>query len=59
MKPKQTWEVGNTVKVGFLTLRITSTLPNHGWNGQKGYSLVSLDGTKSYTFTPYEGLERN
>lgn len=57
-KSKQVWAVGETVKVGFLTLRITGTEPKCGWNNQTGYLLTDATGAKSYRFTPHEGLER-
>lgn len=57
---KQSWTVGATVKVGFMTLRVTGmssglvgkgfkTLPN-------GYTLETLDGSKKYSFVPHNGL---
>lgn len=54
---KQNWQVGKTVKIGFMTLKVTGVravrdgLPDI-------YSLVSLDGTKEYEFTPHNGLVR-
>ena len=51
------WAIGNTVKVGFLTLRITAvravkdSLPDI-------YSLESLDGFRKYEFIPHNGLTR-
>ena len=49
--PTQSWAIGQTVKVGFCTLRV---LERTGY----GYVLVSLDGTKQYLFEPYLGLRR-
>lgn len=45
---QQNWSVGQTVKVGFMTLKVT---------GMKGaeYFLESSKGLK-YSFTPYTGL---
>ena len=49
------WTVGQTVKVGFLTLRVESVravkdgLPDI-------YTLTSLDRTRVYEFIPYNGL---
>ena len=54
---KQRWDVGNTVRVGFLNLRIVSCkevkdgLPDI-------YQLESLDCTKHYEFNPHNGLFR-
>lgn len=54
---KQNWEVGKTVKVGFLTLRVLNVkavkddLPDI-------YTLESLNGTRQYEFIPHNGLTR-
>lgn len=55
MLSKQSWEIGNEVKVGFLKLRIT------GVRSEKDglpdiYSLSSLDGKKKFEFIPHNGL---
>ena len=55
---KQNWEVGQTVKVGFLTLRITAKVPTPGDYAPDAYELVSLDGSKKYEFVPHNGLSR-
>ena len=53
---KQKWEIGQTIKVGFLTLKIIDIksikdgLPDI-------YILENLKGTKQYRFIPYNGLE--
>lgn len=53
----QDWSIGNTVKVGFLTLKVLGVraevdgLPDI-------YTLTSLDGTKVYEFIPHNGLTR-
>ena len=52
---KQNWNIGSTVKIGFLELRIIGVksivdgLPNI-------YELENLKGDKLYEFTPYNGL---
>ena len=46
---KQLWAVGETVKVGFMTLRITAKTPN-------GWKLVNKDASKQYEFEPHLGL---
>ena len=48
---QQSWAIGQTVKVGFCTLRV---MERTGY----GYILTSLDGSKRYTFEPYLGLRR-
>lgn len=56
-KSKQSWEIGNVVKVGFLTLRVLAVkavkdgLPDI-------YMLESLDAKKKYEFIPHNGLQR-
>ena len=57
-KTKQNWEVGSTVKVGFLILRVTAHIPTPGDGYPDIYALESLDGQKRYQFTPHYGLER-
>ena len=54
---KQNWQIGKTVKVGFLTLIITNIrqvkdgLPDI-------YDLVSPNREKQYEFIPHNGLRR-
>jgi hypothetical protein len=57
---KQVWEVGEIVKIGFLTLRITAKEPTPGDYAPDAYLLCGL-GDKSnrkYRFVPHNGLER-
>jgi len=49
-KTTQNWAIGNNVKVGFLTLKVTGIVGNE-------YRLVSTKGIE-YSFTPYTGLIR-
>lgn len=51
-KTKQSWAVGNLVRVGFLQLRVAAV------RAEGVYELESLDGTRQYEFTPYYGLTR-
>ena len=56
-RTKQNWSVGQTVKVGFLQLKVMSVravrdgLPDI-------YTLESLNGKKKYEFIPHNGLTR-
>lgn len=56
-KSRQDWSIGQTVKVGFMTLRVLGVravkdcLPDI-------YDLESLDGSKKYEFIPHNGLSR-
>lgn len=54
---KQNWTIGSTVKVGFLTLRVTGAKAIKDYLPDI-YSLESLDGTKLYEFIPHNGLTR-
>lgn len=53
---KQDWAIGNTVKVGFLTLTVVgkTAAPN---GGPHVYQLHSANG-KCYEFQPHNGLVR-
>lgn len=48
-KAKQAWEVGATVRVGFLTLEVVAKLP-------RGWRLWDAKSGKRYEFVPHEGL---
>ena len=56
-RSKQDWSIGNTVKVGFMTLKITDCkavkdgLPDI-------YYLVNEKNGNKYEFIPHNGLER-
>jgi hypothetical protein len=54
---KQNWEVGQTVKVGFMTLTVKSIELTPGDYRPDVYHLESSKGVK-YSFTPHFGLER-
>jgi hypothetical protein len=53
---KQKWEIGNNVKVGFLTLKVIEKIPTPGDYMPDKYVLQSNKG-KKYEFTPYNGLQ--
>lgn len=55
-RSKQNWEVGNTVKVGFMELKVIEKIPTPGDYRPDSYKLVSKTG-KRYIFTPHHGLE--
>ena len=53
----QQWTPGATVKVGFLKLIVQSVRAEY--DGLPDiYTLVSLDGLKTYEFIPHNGLTR-
>jgi hypothetical protein len=57
-RSKQVWEVGSTVKVGFLSLVVTEKEPTPGDYMPDAYHLRSQDGSRTYRFVPHNGLER-
>lgn len=54
---KQAWEVGETVKVGFLTLRVLAKVATPGDSKPDAYVLTNLKADKYYRFVPHNGLE--
>lgn len=59
-KSKQTWQVGEVVKVGFLSLRVTATEATPGDFKPDAYLLCGLGdkADRKYRFVPHNGLER-
>jgi len=56
---KQEWAVGETVKVGFLHLRVLAgPIPTPGNYHADEWALESLNGAKFYRFTPHAGCFR-
>ena len=55
---KQVWEVGEVVKVGFLSLRVTAKVPTPGDYMPDMYRLVDLKGQRQYEFVPHNGRTR-
>ena len=53
---KQNWQVGETVKVGFLSLRILAAVPTPGDYAPDAYVLTNLKNDKWYRFVPHNGL---
>jgi hypothetical protein len=61
MKTKQNYEIGQTVKVGFMNLivRANVLVRNSYANGaKKAYILSNKDNTTYYLNSPYEGCSR-
>lgn len=57
-KPRQDWNIGETVNVGFLKgLMVVSTFPTPGDVNRASYKLVAKNGTH-YVFTPNGGIGR-
>lgn len=59
MTTKQEWAVGETVKVGFMTLRVLAgPIPTPGNYHADEYALENLNGSRFYRFTPHAGCFR-
>lgn len=54
---KQSWAVGQAVKVGFMALTVVAMIPTPGDYRPDQYELVSAKGVR-YVFTPHFGLEK-
>lgn len=54
----QNWAVGETVKVGFLSLKVEKIELTPGDYLPDAYILINLKGDKQYRFVPHNGLER-
>jgi hypothetical protein len=57
-KTKQTWTVGATVKVGFLSLTVKAAVATPGDFKPDAYILTNAAGTQLYKFVPHNGLEK-
>ncbi|WP_018913672.1 hypothetical protein [Thiomonas sp. FB-6] len=55
---KQQWEVGQTVKVGFLSLVVRAKVATPGDGAPDAYVLANAAGTQLYKFVPHNGLEK-
>lgn len=53
----KSWNIGDVVKVGFMTLRVESVRAEKDYLPDI-YTLTSLDGSKRYEFIPHHGLNR-
>lgn len=57
-RTKQLWEVGETVKVGFLSLRVLAKVATPGNYLPDQYALTNADGSRFYRFIPHNGCTR-
>ena len=55
---KQFWEIGETVKVGFMRLVVLAKVPTPGHYAPDAYVLSAIGGGKFYRFVPHNGLVR-
>jgi len=53
---KQVWEVGEAVKVGFMTLIVCAKVATPGDYAPDAYALSNAKGDKFYRFVPHNGL---
>jgi hypothetical protein len=58
MARKQCWEVGETVKVGFMSLRVLAKVATPGNYLPDQYALTNADGSRFYRFIPHNGCAR-
>jgi len=56
-KSKQAWEIGEMVKVGFLSLRVMAKQATPGDFKPDAYVLANAKADKFYRFVPHNGLE--
>ena len=54
----QNWSVGETVKVGFLRLRVLAKVATPGNYLPDQYAMTNADGSRFYRFIPHNGLVR-
>ena len=57
-KTKQNWQVGATVKVGFLTLVVKAAVATPGDFAPDAYILANQAGTQLYKFVPHNGVQK-
>lgn len=57
-RTKQVWEPGETVKVGFLSLRVLAKIATPGNYLPDQYALTNTDGSRFYRFIPHHGCAR-
>lgn len=57
---KQVWQVGEVVKIGFMTLRVTEREATPGDYKPDAYFLCGLGdkANRRYRFVPHNGIER-
>lgn len=55
---KQNWEVGQTVKVGFMSLVVAAKIATPGDFAPDAYLLTNHAGTQLYKFVPHNGVEK-
>ena len=58
-RTKQNWQIGETVKIGFLTgLTVIAKIPTPGDYAPDAYALSHAKTGRLYRFVPHRGIER-
>jgi len=57
-RTQQQWEIGEWVKVGFMTLRVLAKVATPGNYLPDQYALTNADGSRFYCFIPHHGCTR-
>lgn len=55
---KQNWSIGETVKVGFMQLKVLAKVATPGNGLPDQYALSNAKGDRFYRFVPHNGCER-
>lgn len=55
---KQDWTIGQTVKVGFLSLIVKAKIATPGDFAPDAYILVNGAGMQLYSFVPHKGVQK-
>lgn len=59
MNTRQSWQVGDIVKVGFLTgLEVIKRVPTPGDYAPDAYALWQAQTNRFYRFVPHKGIQR-
>lgn len=58
-RSKQVWEIGEVVKVGFITgLTVIAKIPTPGDYAPDAYALSQASTGRIYRFVPHNGIQR-
>lgn len=55
---KQNWSVGQTVRVGFMSLNVRKAIPTPDDGAPDAYILSNQSGDQLYAFVPHNGCRR-
>ena len=57
-KTKQNWTIGQTVKIGFMSLVVKAAVATPGDYLPDAYILTNVAGTQLYKFVPHNGVQK-